>query len=177
LTTKLPSIEGNSVCEKNNGNWKLMAAKIAMLVFIADQLSKIAVVKYIRQDNIQIIPGFFRLVYWKNKGAAWGILSNYPHFLALLALCALVIVIVFFKKISEGKRQNEIALSLFIGGIAGNLFDRFARGFVVDFLDFYLTFRSNFYHWPAFNIADAALSVSVIWLIISSFTNAKEKSS
>ncbi len=143
---------------------------IAFLVFICDQASKIIVVTHIKR-SIVVIPAFFNLVLLRNKGAAWGKFSEYPLLLTILAASALTLLIIFFKKLSEGKRMNEIALSLLAGGIAGNLFDRLARGSVLDFLDFHI----KNYSWPAFNIADSAITVSIILLIFLSFAKDEKK--
>jgi signal peptidase II len=140
-------------------------ANIIMLVFIADQISKLAILRLLGHNVQTIIPGFFRLVFFQNKGAAWGIFSNYPEVLTAIAIIALVIIIASFKKICAGKRVNEIALSLLAGGITGNLFDRIIRGSVVDFLDFYV----GDWRWPAFNIADSAITISIMLFLLTSF--------
>jgi signal peptidase II len=140
-------------------------ANIIMLVFIADQISKLAILRLLGHNVQTIIPGFFRIVLVQNKGAAWGIFSNYPELLTAIAFIALIVIIASFKKICAGKRVNEIALSLLAGGITGNLFDRIIRGSVVDFLDFYV--GDN--RWPAFNIADSAITISVMLFLLNSF--------
>jgi len=139
-------------------------ANISLSIFILDQLSKTLILRYLKEP-ICIIPGFFNILLVWNKGAAWGILSKYPLFLTAIAFIALIILIVFFNKISEGKESSKIALALLIGGISGNLFDRISKGAVVDFLDFYI----GKYHWPAFNIADSAITISVMILLFFSF--------
>jgi len=136
---------------------------IVLFIFILDQISKTFILRFLKEP-INIIPGFFNIVLVWNKGAAWGMLSKYPSFLTAIAIIALIILIIFFKKISGGKKSTEIALALLIGGISGNLFDRITRGAVVDFLDFYI----GKYHWPAFNIADSAITISVIILLVFS---------
>jgi len=139
---------------------------IALLVFIFDQMSKIIILRNL-ESAIPVIPGFFNIVLVRNMGAAWGMLSDYPFLLTAIAIAALLFLILYFKKLSGNSNINKIALSLLAGGISGNLFDRIIRGSVVDFLDFFW----GRYHWPAFNIADSAITISVILLIITSFSN------
>jgi signal peptidase II len=155
---------------KQEASWKgiLSPINIALLVFTLDQATKIAVLRTIR-ETIPVIPGLFNIVLVWNKGAAWGILAEYPIILTSIATVALALLVFYFKKLSEGKFPAEVALSLLAGGIAGNLFDRLFRGSVVDFLDFYVGKR----HWPAFNVADSAITVSVVLLVILSFRTEK----
>lgn len=164
------NIEGNSYTR----GWTSFYINISLLVFIADQLSKLFILKYLKETKI-IIPNFFNLVLVWNKGAAWGILSKYPRLLTAIAFVALFTLIVFFEKMSDGKTTPKVAFSLLIGGIIGNLFDRIIRGAVVDFLDFYIKIQDKEHHWPAFNIADSAITISVLILLLSSFIKEGKK--
>ncbi len=150
----------------------LSPINIALLVFILDQATKLAVLRTIK-EAIPVIPGFFNIVMVWNKGAAWGMLAEYPIILTLLAAVALALLVFYFKKLSEGNFRAEVALSLLAGGIAGNLFDRLFRGSVVDFLSFQLPFSVPILmpdgRYPAFNVADSAITVSVFLLVILSF--------
>lgn len=123
-------------------------------------------------EAIEVIPGFFNLVFYMNQGAAFGILNEggmaRKLFLIGTSLAALAIVAVLVWQ--SRSRLTTFALSLIAGGAVGNLIDRARFGFVVDFLDFYLSTR----HWPAFNVADSAITVGVgLTIIIYFFSNEK----
>ncbi len=133
----------------------------ALLVVAVDQLTKFLVYTIWPEpfkNELVIIPGFFSLVHWRNLGAAWGIFANHTWLLSLVSLIAMVVVAVFFKRLSEGKPALAMAYGVLLGGIVGSWIDRtfFAQG-VVDFL--------AFRWWPAFNVADSAITCSVVFLI------------
>ncbi len=134
---------------------------IFLVIVIADQATKAATDAYIIPfHSIDIIVGFFSLVNVRNPGAAFGILNDAGsiriYLLSGVSILALIIIGVVLSKARE--RSEVIALSLIGGGAAGNLIDRLRFGEVVDFLDFYVGGS----HWPAFNIADSAISVGVV---------------
>lgn len=115
--------------------------------------------------HIAVVPGFFSLVHWRNTGAAWGILHQQTGLLSMLSLLVLVLAVVFSRQIIEGHWERAVALALIEGGIVGNLIDRLARSSVVDFL----AFGIGSYQWPAFNVADSAISCGVMVYVFSSF--------
>lgn len=134
-------------------------------VCLLDQATKWYVVAHWDyQLVIPIIPGFFSLVHLRNTGAAWGVLREHTGLLSLLSVAVLVMVVWQADKIIEGRAERAFALALITGGILGNLADRVCRSSVVDFLLFY--YRS--YQWPAFNVADSAITCGVAIYIISS---------
>ncbi|MCR4574248.1 MAG: signal peptidase II [Lentisphaeria bacterium] len=142
--------------------WKLWSA--GLVVVLLDQLTKIAVDKaYPENWSRDVIPGFFNLVHVRNYGAAWGMFAGRTWLLGVVSLVALILLILYFKKLSECKPFNEWVLSIIGGGIAGNMLDRFIRGSVIDFLDFHWR---EVYHYPSFNVADIAISVGVTILVI-----------
>lgn len=146
----------------------LLPAQIAAIILVLDQWTKrlIMTAETLRfGDQMEIIPGFFSLVHVRNTGAAWGILANRTGFLALLSAVVLVALAIWFHRFTGGWRERAWAISLIMGGIAGNLIDRVAYGSVVDFLNF--TFGS--YQFPAFNVADSAICVGVGLYILSTF--------
>ena len=98
-----------------------------------------------------------KIVLIKNTGAGFGILKNQTFFLGIISLIVAVTLIVYYKKIPKEK-ISQILFALFLGGVIGNLIDRFFRGYVIDFI--------SFSFWPAFNIADSALTIAVIGLVI-----------
>lgn len=136
---------------------------IAFILFIIDMITKILVTSYMTVgSSINIIPGFFSITYVKNTGAAWGIFSNGTIILGLLSV---VFLIFFIKYIIEQKSIrlfSSINYALIIAGILGNMVDRFARGFVVDFLNFQIFS----YDFPVFNVADTFIVVGIILILI-----------
>jgi len=139
---------------------------LAGLVLVLDLFSKFLVTRYLPEPGkiyYHVIPGYFSLVHFRNSGAAWGLFAEHTYLLALVSCLALLGIIVFFRHLHEGRRPLAYAYALLAGGIAGNLYDRVFRGSVVDFLFFY--FRDYKYSWPAFNIADAAICCSVIFML------------
>src|SRR5581483_4111882 len=140
---------------------------IAVLIVLADRVAKWVVqAKIDLHDNINIIPGFFRLTHVENRGAAFGLFAESPSewkvtVLVLFSLVALVIVSALLWKNSHAMTSTGVGLALILGGALGNLWDRLLSGHVVDFLDFYL----GSYHWPAFNIADSAIVIGAFLLV------------
>ncbi|WP_319466743.1 signal peptidase II [uncultured Pseudodesulfovibrio sp.] len=119
-----------------------------------------------------VIPGFFNLVHVLNRGAAWGFLDSEniswqrPLFIGV-ALLALGFIGYMLKTTESSDSWMITGLGLIAGGAVGNLIDRVRLGVVVDFLDFYV----GTYHWPAFNVADCALTVGAGCILISMFLN------
>ena len=151
-------------------------------VFLLDQLTKLAVLAWVPLGSrIPIIPGFFDLVHFRNTGAAFGILSEVDHgfrvpFFYVVAVIAVVVLGVFYRSLTDRERLMQLAFALVFGGIAGNIVDRIRLGSVVDFvslrvgdaaLDF--TLSGTMYHipleWPAFNVADMAITATMLLLI------------
>lgn len=149
----------------------IMAFVIAVIVLIADQVTKILIDASPALWNKVVIPGFFHLTYVKNTGMAWSLLSGQQGFLSLVAAIAISVMIWYLITKKPGK-WISFALGLMIGGAAGNLIDRLFLGSVRDFLDFYIFG----YDFPIFNLADSALTIGVIMLIIAAFVDdGKEK--
>lgn len=144
-------------------------AALAALVVLLDQVSKAVVHKFIPfYDSIKVIPGFLNLTHIHNKGAILGIFNSSgrswtPVLLLLLNAAALGLVVYYFSKTSEKERAARIALSLIVGGALGNVVDRIARGYVVDFIEMYV----GRFHWPTYNMADACISIGAVVLILS----------
>ena len=113
---------------------------------------------------MDILPGFFSIVHVRNTGAAWGILRGQTMLLAILSVGVGAGIVLRFRQLVEGHRERVWALGLVLGGIAGNLVDRVLWGSVIDFLSFY--YRS--FEWPAFNVADSAISCGVGLFVLSS---------
>ena len=131
---------------------------VAILVVLLDQATK----EWVRgafslHESLPVVPGFFHLTYIRNTGAAWGMFSGQNLALAVLAFAMLAALVLFRRKFLPPGRHHRVALGLLCGGIVGNLFDRLRLDYVVDFLDFF----HRGWHFPAFNVADAAICVGV----------------
>ena len=141
---------------------------IALVVVVFDRWTKHMVAQRIRAlQHIQIIPGFFRITHTENTGAAFSLFadSTGPWKTGLLiafSVIALVVVSVLLWKNHHAHVVTGIGLSLIMGGALGNLWDRVARGRVVDFLLFYV----KRYQWPVFNLADSAIVVGAGLLML-----------
>ncbi len=146
----------------------LVAFAPAVVVWVIDRVTKIAVERSIAlYETHRIIPGFFNVVHSRNQGAAFGMFagSSSPYRLVLLVgvtglvLAAVALLLV---RIVAGKTTGGAAarwgLSLVLGGALGNFYDRLAQGTVTDFLEFYV----GRFVWPAFNVADAAITVGAL---------------
>jgi signal peptidase II len=141
---------------------------LALLIVLIDRWTKRLVATRIAlYTHIQIIPGFFRLTHTENTGAAFSLFADSPaHWKTALligfSVVAMVIVSVLLWKQRRALTMPGIALSLILGGAAGNLWDRVLSGRVVDFLLFYI----GRYQWPVFNMADSAIVVGAGLLVV-----------
>ncbi len=149
-----------------------------LLVVTLDQLSKIWVVHhFILYESREIIPGFFHLTYLTNTGAAFGLLAGHPGWLRQVffigvAVIALTAIFFIHRRIKGISRWYTVSLAMIGGGAVGNLLDRIRLGSVVDFLDFSI----SGHHWPAFNVADSAITVGVaIILLVNVLMSGKEQ--
>ncbi|MCO6428138.1 signal peptidase II [Nitrosomonas communis] len=141
---------------------------IAFIVLTLDLATKYWVESSLVYNQQIPVTSFFNLVLTYNTGAAFSFLNDASGWqrwlLSGIALIASTVIIFLLHKYASSKLFC-LALSLVLGGALGNLWDRITLGHVVDFLDFYL----GSYHWPAFNIADSAISIGAVLLIYDSF--------
>jgi signal peptidase II len=134
---------------------------VSILLIIADQIFKIIVSSRIPYGSgIEVIPGFFELVYWKNTGAAWGIFSDGTFYLTIISAVASLVIIALIPKARS--LFLKTSLSLILAGAVGNLIDRVRLGYVVDFLSFDIFG----YDFPVFNLADMCIVIGCILMII-----------
>lgn len=132
-----------------------------------DQITKALIAQSLTvQSSKRIIPGFFNLTHIRNRGVIFGFFSQSGSqvlyvLLTLVSLAALGLVIYYFFKTPISDKFLKISLSLILAGALGNLIDRVFRGYVIDFLDFYI----KTWHWPSFNIADASITSGAFLLI------------
>ncbi|GAB6046957.1 signal peptidase II [Methyloparacoccus murrellii] len=139
------------------------------LVIVIDQITKRLVDTRMQlNESIPLLPSF-QLTYLRNQGAAFSFLSGaggwQRWFFIALAVIASVFIFLWLGKLRPGQRREAIAWALVLGGALGNLIDRILYGYVIDFLDVYL----GQWHWPAFNVADSAITVGVALLLLESF--------
>lgn len=140
---------------------------VILAVVCADQASKIWIMQnFTLYESVVVIPDLFNLTYLTNNGAAFSMLAGQPAvwrqvFFVGAASAALVFIWIAQRSFGRRSLMYTVALSLIAGGAVGNLIDRVRFGFVIDFLDVYI----GQYHWPAFNIADSAITVGVIFFI------------
>jgi len=136
---------------------------VALTVILLDQATKLVIVEALRVgQGIPVIPGFFDIVFVLNPGAAFGFLATLSEgvrnpFFILITVVAVILIVFYHTRFLHADRLASVALGLILGGAIGNLIDRLRYGMVVDFLDFHV----SRYHWPAFNVADSAISIGV----------------
>ena len=139
---------------------------LGILIAGADQAVKERIrFLFLPGESVSVWSGFFDLTYVRNTGAAWGLFDGFNIVLALFSLIVLVLMMVFRRHFIGPHRLHRVALGLMAGGILGNLFDRLRLGFVVD----YLHFHWRDWHFPSFNIADAAICTGVFFYLLISF--------
>ena len=147
---------------------------LAALVSVLDQLSKWIVLLWIMAPPRVIdVTNFFNLVLVWNRGVSFGFFQSDSIWGPILLSCVTggIIIFLYFWLRSAETRLTAAALGLVIGGAVGNLIDRIAHQGVVDFLDFHVFG----YHWPAFNVADSAITVGVVIIILESLFERKKK--
>ena len=142
------------------------ALLLSAVIVILDQLTKYWIQQHFQLYEFLAITPFFNLTLAHNTGAAFSFLADaggwQRWFLAVVAAGMSVFLIVWLRQLRRGQVWQAVALALVLGGAIGNLWDRLAYGYVIDFLDFYW----GAYHWPAFNVADSAITVGAIMLMI-----------
>jgi signal peptidase II len=149
-------------------NKYIKLAVIGGCVVIADQITKFLIINYLPfNHNIPVIAGFFNIVHINNPGGAFGLLANLsPQWRTIIFLfissLAVGLIFYFYRKTPQSHPWLAAGFALIFGGAIGNLIDRLRFGFVIDFLDFYFAE----YHWPAFNIADSAITVGMVIFVI-----------
>jgi len=132
-----------------------------------DQLTKYLVVHNMQlYESFPVIEGFFSITFILNPGAAFGMMADLNEsYRQLFFIIITIIAIIIVASLAYREKQHKLRLFsyvLIISGALGNLIDRVFVGKVVDFLDFYI----GKYHWPAFNVADCAISVGIFFLIV-----------
>ncbi len=149
-------------------NKYIRLAVIAGLVIAADQITKLIILKTMPlHQSVPVIPGLFSITHIHNPGGAFGFFADQNPLVRkavflVMSSAAAGFVLWFYHNTPKTHTWLAFGLCLIFGGAIGNLIDRFRFGKVVDFLDFYI----GTYHWPAFNVADSAISVGVCIFVI-----------
>ncbi|MCL5669006.1 MAG: signal peptidase II [Gammaproteobacteria bacterium] len=146
---------------------------LSALVIVLDQVGKYLISSSMQlHESIEIAP-LFNLTLLHNTGAAFSFLSGaggwQRWFFTVIALGVSTVIVLWLKRLPAADKWQAAALSLIMGGALGNVIDRVRFGYVVDFLDFY--YRQ--WHWPAFNIADSAITVGVAILVLVTLRGSK----
>lgn len=149
---------------------------LSVLVICLDQLTKSLATQYlVLHQPLPVFPGL-NLTLMHNTGAAFSFLSQASGwqrwFFILLAVGVSVVLMIWLARLPRHKVWLPAALAFIIGGALGNVWDRIVQGYVVDFIDVYLKSA----HWPAFNVADSAITIGAVMLIVDAIWLNTEKS-
>lgn len=166
VTEKADSLAKEDLPLRDSG---IVWVALAVVCFILDQVTKVWVTQeFAYREVLEVLP-VFNLTLAHNYGAAFSMLSNAGGWQRWLftgfALVASVIILGWLRRTSKNLRVFCISLALILGGALGNLYDRVVHGYVIDFLDFHW----NGAHFPAFNVADSAITLGAILMLWYSF--------
>ena len=150
---------------------------LSLVLFAGDQASKLWVVaNFDLYESKALLPSL-NFTYVHNTGAAFSFLSSaggwQRWFFVGIALVASITLTIWLSRLKSSERWMAVTLSLILGGAIGNLFDRISYGYVIDFIDVYY----QAWHWPVFNIADCAISIGVVMMLLDTFRGEPEKGS
>ncbi len=147
-----------------------VVGSVALLVYLLDRASKLWVEGNIPLNGQRaLIPGltpYVSLTHWQNSGVAFGLLPNQTLLWLLIAVVLLAAIYLYFHYLPLDRTWTQIFVGMQIGGAFGNLTDRYLHGVVTDFLLIGIPWSSRLHYWPAFNVADAAISTGVVLLAL-----------
>lgn len=147
---------------------------LAAFVIILDQWTKWLIVKNMEfGERISVWDPWFGILSHRNRGAAWGMLEGQMWLFSIVTIAVIGAIIYFYHKEAKGKPLFQVGLMLLLGGAIGNFIDRLFRGEVVDFVDVLIPIMN--YDFPIFNIADAALTIAVVVLMIGLIAEDKKE--
>ena len=158
----------DSLAMRFRNMFRALYATIAVIVFVGDQTTKVLVRSSVpHRAVIPVIPNFLNLTHTQNAGVAFGLFSDAPApwktgVLIVVSVVRLVAVASIVLRTRRLHWESGVGLAMILGGALSNLVDRIRTGQVVDFVDVY--FRSH--HWPTFNLADSAIVVGAVFLIL-----------
>jgi len=147
---------------------RLLALGLTAFVVVLDQATKVVVDRLLQlHESRDLLSGVLQLTYVRNRGAAFGILSEarlpYQSWLfAAIGVAVLLAIGIYGWRLPAGSSLPRLTLALMIGGAVGNLIDRVRLGYVIDFIDVYW----GRHHWPAFNVADSSITIGVALLVL-----------
>ena len=124
--------------------------------------------------DADVIPGWFSIVHWGNTGAAFSFLSDHPWVFIVISIAAFIGLLIAWKRNVFTDAASRVAVPLLLGGILGNVTDRFAHGYVVDFLlfDLHVRFADP---WPAFNVADSCIFIAAGLFVFAAILDARKQ--
>ena len=148
---------------------------VSVVVLLLDQCTKLlADAMLVLHQPVAVVP-YLSMYKAYNSGAAFSFLGDASGwqrwFFIVLAMIVIGVLVVWLRRLQAHEVRTSLALSLILGGAAGNLVDRLVYGYVIDFIDVYY----DSWHWPAFNVADAAISVGAFLLLLDAFSGSREK--
>ena len=147
---------------------------VALLVVLVDQWTKWKVVEAMEiGEKIPLIDGYLALLSHRNSGAAWGMLEGKMTFFYVITFLVVGGLLVYFHKEAKSDRLLSWSIMFIVGGAIGNFIDRVRLGEVVDFISVYIPVIQ--YNFPIFNVADAALTIGVLFMLIHTFIDDKNK--
>lgn len=167
---------------KSSGAGLMQWLGLAFIILLADQFTKVLIVGYYQLGDSTPVTSFFNIVRAHNPGAAFSFLANESGwqrwFFTALGLVAAG-VILWMLKAHPTQKLFSFAMACILGGAIGNVIDRMVHGYVIDFLDFHWSWLAPMFHaghFPAFNVADSAISIGAICLILDELLRVKKSS-
>ena len=163
VTSKITDSVGEDKSKVSQGKYRSrlrLFLIVAALVVTLDQLIKLWIDA--KRPQIELLPGFLNLVYFKNTGAIFGLFHSHTELFIALGIAASVIILVFLYYFPPATTVGMLSFALILSGTVGNLIDRIRLGYVIDFISLHI---HELFHWPAFNVADAALTVGILTLL------------
>jgi len=145
--------------DKYRGRLRLLLI-VAVLAVIIDQLIKLWIDA--NRPQIELLPGFLDLRYTENSGAIFGLFHSHTQVFIGLGIAGVIVILVFLHYFPPANTLGVVSFALILGGAVGNLIDRIRLGYVIDFVSLHLR---DLFRWPAFNVADTALTVGILVLI------------
>jgi signal peptidase II len=147
---------------------------VALLIWFFDLLTKWVVRTHVEVGAAwDLLPGYLRISHVQNTGVAFGLFNDLhsvwkPYVLSAMAIVAIVVILLYSSRVPTERTLLRTALAVTLGGILGNFADRLARGYVVDFIEFHVR---DAFHWPTFNVADTAITIGIMLLLIDTLKN------
>lgn len=155
-----------------------MLLLVAGLVVGLDQLTKYLICKLVPiYSRVEVIKGFFSIIHIRNSGVAFGLFKRFGNdyrLISMLIVSFIIVFLIFFlvSQLRKGLQLQAYSLAMILGGAIGNLIDRFYLGEVIDFLDLHW---KTAYHWPAFNLADSAITVGIVLILFDELVLSRKR--